>query len=61
MSNSPKNISERMRDRMSAYKNDTPGAGENFPDLTLGLLGGTETTIGALKGKAVVIQTGAYT
>jgi hypothetical protein len=61
MADAPASISERMRDRMTAYKTDAPGAGEPFPDITLGMLDGSERTVGSLQGKAVVIQTGAYT
>jgi hypothetical protein len=61
MAEAGKSVTERMRDRMAAYKTDAPGAGEPFPDLTLGLLDGSERTLSSLQGKAVVIQTGAYT
>ena len=57
----PQDPVERMRDRMQIYKTETPSAGEPFPDVTLGLLDGSETSIAALAGNVVVIQTGAYT
>lgn len=61
MADAVPSMAERMRERMIEYQTKAPGAGQPFPDVSLSMLDGSERTMSSLQGKAVVIQTGAYT
>ncbi len=50
-----------MADRLASYRNDSPGAGSDFPDFTAELLDGGQMQLSELAGKNVVLETGSYT